>query len=456
MEVKAMEKLRTSSYLISVQLKSTEGKYMLIHGYTGAMDVVSSSFLTIVKDADTSSIDLATIQLLIRRGYLTTKTKEEEYAYVARMANALQRKYEILYSTFTWAVTYNCNFRCPYCFENREKKDGKTRITFNKNQVDIAYHAMSLIEPRRELHNNIITLYGGEPLLSENFDVVNYIVKVGKKRGYKFVAITNGYDVDSYLDLLGNDKIYKLQITIDGTKDFHNKRRIHKDGEETFERIITNIKLALERGIKISVRMNVDKQNINLFEDLRDYFKRLHYFDFPNFELYPSIIINNDKIKEKDIAHLDIIDDAKCFLNSLGYLASHIKEYGIYNNIHNALRNKCALKFKSVNCAAQVNGYVLDALGGIYPCWETLGERNSLLGTYNQYRIKWNEDIRNKWKRNNIGKRDTCKYCQYALLCGGSCVYHSNDTKHCVIFKHALKEAVNTAYNVIINKNNKL
>lgn len=36
-----MENLRTSSYMIPVKLEKEEGKYMLIHGYTGAIDIVS-------------------------------------------------------------------------------------------------------------------------------------------------------------------------------------------------------------------------------------------------------------------------------------------------------------------------------------------------------------------------------------------------------------------------------
>ena len=36
-----METLRTSSYIIPVKLESEEGKYMLIHGYTGAVDIVT-------------------------------------------------------------------------------------------------------------------------------------------------------------------------------------------------------------------------------------------------------------------------------------------------------------------------------------------------------------------------------------------------------------------------------
>lgn len=57
---------------------------------------------------------------------------------------------------------------------------------------------MEQIQSYRERGNNVITLYGGEPLLAENKDIVTYIVEEGVKRGYKFEAITNGYDLDCF------------------------------------------------------------------------------------------------------------------------------------------------------------------------------------------------------------------------------------------------------------------
>lgn len=111
-----METLRTSSYLIPVKLESEPGKYMLIHGYTGAIDIVTEGLLekiqTVASGADLSE---DTLQTLMKRGYITTKSQEEEYAYVARMATALHKKSDILNTSFTLVVTYNCNFRCPYC-----------------------------------------------------------------------------------------------------------------------------------------------------------------------------------------------------------------------------------------------------------------------------------------------------------------------------------------------------
>lgn len=88
-----METLRTSSYLIPVKLESEPGKYMLIHGYTGAIDIVTESLLKKIQAA-ASGVDLPedTLQALIKRGYITTRSQEEEYAYVARMAKALHKK----------------------------------------------------------------------------------------------------------------------------------------------------------------------------------------------------------------------------------------------------------------------------------------------------------------------------------------------------------------------------
>lgn len=40
-----MNGLRLSDYTIPVELESNEGKFMLIHGYTGALDVIGRDVL---------------------------------------------------------------------------------------------------------------------------------------------------------------------------------------------------------------------------------------------------------------------------------------------------------------------------------------------------------------------------------------------------------------------------
>lgn len=71
-----METLRTSSYMIPIKLENEEGRYMLIHGYTGAIDVVSEDVLARIKNI-TSAKDFseATLQTLLKRGYVTMKSQ---------------------------------------------------------------------------------------------------------------------------------------------------------------------------------------------------------------------------------------------------------------------------------------------------------------------------------------------------------------------------------------------
>lgn len=218
-------KLMTFQYVIYVKLDSTSNKYLLIHGYTGAIDLVSDKIVSCLKDNAVDLIPKNIITKLVERGYLTNKCFSEEQEYVIRMANILHRKMNLISTNFTFIVSYDCNFRCPYCYENSISNAGEswTRKTFTPELVDKAYEAMIQIQSNRDLHIKQIDLYGGEPLLAYNRNIVEYIIKKGLPYNYTFRAITNGYDLDQYEDLLSPSMIGHLQITIDGIKERYVK-----------------------------------------------------------------------------------------------------------------------------------------------------------------------------------------------------------------------------------------
>lgn len=445
-----METLRTSSYIIPVRLENEEGKYMLIHGYTGAIDIVSEKLLVQINSVSSENeFSEDVLQTLMKRGYITTKTQDEEYAYVARIAKALHKKMDILHTTFTWVVTYNCNFRCPYCYEERDKKDGKYKLVFTKEQVDIVYDIQDKIQPHKELRKNVITLYGGEPLLAENKEIVNYIVEEGRKRGYGFTAITNGYEVDHFSNLLTPDGIYKLQITIDGTREIHNRRRVHCKGENTFDKIVDNVELALKKGVQVAVRMNSDSHNIECFTELKMYFQKRHFFDYPGFNFYLGRIRNNDSITSSAQKKLNFLS-AQSFVEKQTELGTtpFKLDAGIYKDIYNALVNKTPLPHNSISCTAQSSGYIFDPFGHIYPCWEVVGKEDYIKGFYSKEGIIWNDKVVNEWRNTDIGQRMPCRHCKYALLCGGGCPYYSRSKEYnqCVLFKIMFDLVVNKAY----------
>jgi uncharacterized protein len=110
------------------------------------------------------------LDILAARGYITTKTEEEEIEYVRRFADLLHRKDKILYKGFLFLVAYDCNFKCPYYYESTVLKNSRqwSKKAFTKEMVDKAYEAMMKIEPNEKLRSGSITLYRGEPLLAQN------------------------------------------------------------------------------------------------------------------------------------------------------------------------------------------------------------------------------------------------------------------------------------------------
>lgn len=448
-----MNVLRASSYIIPIKLDNDENKYMLIHGYTGAIDVVDEEIATKLMqhtNIDNSVFSPAIQQKLEKRGYITAKSQKEEYDYVERIAHALHKEYEILHKTFTWVITYNCNFRCPYCFENRIFKDSMDSFSFTQEMVDRTFNAMDKIESRKQLRGNIITLYGGEPLLKENKDIIKYIVNEGKARGYKFYAITNGYDLEYFIDLLSSDLIHKIQITIDGTKEFHNQRRKHFQDMNSFDKIIANIQLILGMSldVEIAIRVNIDNNNFDDFVELKKYFKKIGCLNHDNFAIYAALISDNDSILDQEKDELNI-------LSTKDYITKHTKKgtlsscngYGaIYKNIYNAITNRKAISLRATHCSSQAGGYVFSPFGEIYPCWEVVGNKKYQIGGLKNDSIQWNEDELNKWRSHDIST-STCKYCKYALLCGGGCQALNNS--HCVPFQEMLKKAANDVYDKV-------
>lgn len=441
-----METLRTSSYLIPVKLESEAGKYMLIHGYTGAIDIATENLLKKIQSV-ASGMDLLpeTVEVLLKRGYITTKTQEEEYAYVARMAKALYQKSEILNTNFTFVVTYNCNFRCPYCFERRESKDGAHQIVFTQEMVDKVYNAMDIIQPRKLLRKNVITLYGGEPLLAENKEIVTYIIAEGQKRGYKFSIITNGYDLDSFLDVLSSDNIEEMQITIDGPKEIHNQRRIHYKDIETFNKIIENVRLILPKGITIRVRMNTDNLNVGKFADLKIYFEQIGFYKYPNFHLYSAPLYDSDSVSDTEHEKLDFVT-AQTFVTKHKHYhtLSLCNDGGAYYMISQALNNHRAIAFRSIYCLSQAGEYAFDPLGNIYPCWEMVGRKEHLIGSLAGNKIEWKREVLKKWHTSNVDDKGICNHCSYALLCAGNCPAHPKS--HCAFFRKLFEAAANRAY----------
>jgi uncharacterized protein len=483
--------MKASNYIIYVYIPE-EDEYYLVHGYSGAIDKVSPDVVKYLSDfADPAhtwhikdleivretlrkkklvGVSDEIIEMLKKRGYLTDMSTDEERQYVSRLAGFLHTK-KVASSPpgFMFIPSYECNLRCPYCFETDTRVQlGKMKILQNimtEPQVDAAFKCMDMLTGDRfadhpEYVKNIkkgITLYGGEPLATETLPVVEYIFAEGQKRGYTFGAITNGVDLHDFIHLLGLGKIGFLQITLDGPKDIHNRKRIgprHKGG--TYDRILGNMKRALDTGVKISVRYHVDFNNIDRTQELEDDLQSEGFSQYENFSMYtypihdfhhgidfpkyPMMGIHSMHRKFEPKPFPELIEPAperKPNPEPLTTNGKHGKELkvlvpdgGIKNKIKMYHKQNLMGIFRGgmEPCGATTGLYIFDPYWKIYTCWDTVGMPGHETGAYSPDGPVLNDRDRD-WLSRSPEKIEECKNCKYVFFHFGGCASLSLGSK---------------------------
>jgi len=235
--------MRTSNYTnyISIEEAFT---FFLVHGYTGAVDKAPPEVVRFLLDHrdlahpgshttderaavealkdkkyETPSEDV--IEMLRARGYLTEKTVEEERTYVQKLANLFHgRSVRDAIPGFLLIPTYECNLRCPYCFETSTRVDlsrhGTLRDVMTPGRVDDAFATMDILMRERcpksvdvgaLWKSRGVALYGGEPLQQMTRSIVEYILEKSRERGAKVSAISNAVDLHLFEPLLSPQDI---------------------------------------------------------------------------------------------------------------------------------------------------------------------------------------------------------------------------------------------------------
>jgi uncharacterized protein len=155
----------------------------------------------------------------------------------------------------TVAPTLACNMACPYCYEGN--KSGKMT-------PEIVDSIVGFVDKRAQTLEKVdINWYGGEPLLA--MDVIetlsHRLIDLGKEKQYNYTSsiVSNGYLLNKEIvDRLVALKVSVCQVTLDGPARLHNVKRPLKNGKESFQTIVDNIRYACTKML-ISVRINIDK-----------------------------------------------------------------------------------------------------------------------------------------------------------------------------------------------------
>lgn len=426
----------------------------MVHGFSGAVDVVSQKVVNYLqkfnKEGEFPPLDPETVDKLKKRGYLTDKTEKEEEEFVCALVRVLLSRARST-AKFLLIPTYNCQLRCPYCYEVKLRRKGSEWLekTMTKETVDAAFQAMQKIHPERKKSEKI-TLYGGEPLMAQNVDVVTYMVRRGTELGYTFKCITNGLDLDKYVNVLGPGKIDFLQITLDGPQEVHDMRRFSEEGG-TFSDITKNISLALRKGVQVVVRTNVDRKNVEHLWMLARFYNDMGWTQEKNFKAYcyPVHTWRHDRM----ISRVDLVETMAQQAQEHPEVNMIENDFGISRLFLSLIQTGKYPTLYPAYCGSNYGMYLLDPYGDVYLCWETVGTEgpHGKVGTYVP-ELSLDDDAVNRWQDRTVMNIPACRKCPYALLCGGGCGqraycrYGDLANPSCREFKELFKKIVPVAY----------
>ena len=394
-----------------------DGKVLLVNALSGAVDLVNSETANKLLS---EKLPPAEQVVWKKRGYILSDLTDEEKIQ-SRIVSSLQRALSHSPLLAVIIPNYTCNLRCTYCFEG-SLVESKARMP-----LDIIPHLFVAIQELAKRHaNTLITLYGGEPLLRSNQRIITSILQKARENNIQIYSIiTNGVTLAYWSPILSKYDVKHIQVTIDGIEEIHNARRPFAGGEGSFDKVVQGIDAALQYGLNVVARTNVDLGNVSRLPSLAEFYLKRKWSDHPRFTPYLSIV-NKPSCMGSDLCSggdPEIIGKVIKIIDSNWELFNKWKlKFDRVGHIVSVLSEGKSLSPRAWYCSAGKNMFVFDPQGKIYPCWEHVGTDQEI--GYYLPSLTFNESAF-LWAERTIETIPSCRHCSMNLLCGGGCPYHA-------------------------------
>lgn len=345
-----------------------------------------------------------------------------------------------LYSSITFCLEISdvCNLSCSYCF-NPNKSGRKMNFDTAKKTLD------SLFEEFPYAQKYFADVSGaGEPLLSMNLieQLSEYVEGKSDQidKEVTLCLVSNGI-------LLTTPVVEKLQkmnvlfgVSIDGSRESHNRYRKDKSGRDTYDFIIDQVKNISDRqyvGCAVTITDVVFDLNESITE-LKKIFKTISIKPVRSdklgikgtaLTLWENEYEKLERRLESEIGHNDL-STLFCLLNGDDYFGKFI--------IRSFLDQKALLR-----CDCATGRVAVSVDGSFYPCPALINPEYQLGDDDAGFDSSSAENIYNYQIQ-----RKECTLCPFRYMCGGECMALSlkpnYDTcefkKHLILLSMILEE----------------
>ena len=396
---------RKSKFIFLIPL--SDGWRILYNTLNGAIMLIDTDLKNHLEKGNISAIPADILNNLIEEEFLVYQDLDELKYYQYLLNKAIYAS-DTLSSVIL--TTYDCNLACIYCYERQENviKPIYMSIETAKDVAEYIERRAKTIRPKRLS----IALYGGEPLL--NIDAgITILERLKKYCSENNVKIGNGLITNGTLitreiiERLQEYNLASIQVSIDGTKEIHDKRRPFRDGRGSFDIIMKNISEIVDvlPPKTIVIRVNIDKMNYNNFPLFLDY-------------------LEDVGLKYKIKLGIGIPRGVFPYCTKMQF-----SEYEIADRVFNLWKTAIKRGFtyhiepQPALCSAlQENSQIIDPKGDIYKCWAFVGLKQYIVGSIysNKYKPIYYAFLT---KMQPIPVK--CRNCNILPYCNGGCLYEA-------------------------------
>ena len=321
--------------------------------------------------------------------------------------------------------TLDCNLACSYCYEGNGKNcKYPDKIKINRNFKEAKARLIDYLDQLYNYNQCSLTRviwHGGEPTLVD-CELLDEIMQDQKDKGHniEWGIQSNGTLItEEYASVLSKHGVM-IGVSIDGLRDQHNKYRVFKNGNPTFDIIMRNIDLLQSKGVTCGGLITITDNNIDHLIEIYDLFaeKNMNFnFNalFPN-DNGTTVELNALKFADKICDLFDYwINDQQHRITISPFMQIIEAFVGSQFRVPACHWAKdCSKSFSAI-----------DTNGDLYPCEHWVGNKSFRFGNIANGLESELLNCTYFCDRHECLKNGDCKDCEIWELCYGGCPWNA-------------------------------
>jgi len=350
---------RLSPYVL---MEDVEGHYFLkntFHGQVLELDGREWEALSNLREGKGSDgkkaclsweqIEGLGFEVLVREAFLVAEGLDDYAQYRSRIEFLRKLDRQDGLAAYTIFPTTACNARCVYCFEK-----GFVAETMTKETAD---RLIGFIAETGSPKGVRFRWFGGEPLVKAG--LISYICRGVAGRGVEYSSeiVTNATLLTPEMadEAVKTWHLKRAQVSLDGAAaDYTARKQYINPSRHNYERAMEAIGLLKERGVKLLLRCNFDRENL---PGLRGFADDLYARFGGSEDVAVEFAVLFQEYDKEDFESLhEELHPLNEYVRSLGFKAA--RRFGQIKSVRTYL------------CAAEKIGssIVIDPKGKIYGC----------------------------------------------------------------------------------------